>query len=153
MKSNWNKFDLLCIIALVVSYYFVSVIGLNWDHLELAGGYGLDTDGGGISEALGYLYNLEENWQIGFKEYPQGYGILLALFYAFAVSAATLAGKLPPFEIHMANQPYGRLLMAVADISTADGRTAAAVSEHGLKDMQSRRSTKPPKQNSINIRE
>ncbi len=61
MKSNWNKFDLLCIIALVVLYYFVSVIGLDWDHLELAGGYGLDTDGGGISEALGYLYNLEEN--------------------------------------------------------------------------------------------
>ena len=153
MKPKWTKVDLVCLIAVVVSYYFLSVIGLNWDHLELAGGYGLDPDSQGISEALGYLYNLQENWRIGGKEYPQGYGILLALFYGFAVFAATLAGKLPAFDIQMANQPYGRLLMAVADISTADGRTAAAVSEHGLKDMQSRRSTKPPKQNSINIRE
>ncbi len=132
MKSNWNKFDLLCIIALVVSYYFVSVIGLNWDHLELAGGYGLDPDSGGIFEALGYLYNLRENWRIGHKEYPQGYGILLALFYGFAVSAATLAGKLPPFEIQMASQPYSRLLMAVADISTADGRIFFTLVARGM---------------------
>lgn len=122
MKSYWNKVDLVCITAIVVLYYFLSVIGLSWDHLERAGGYGLDPDSQGISEALGYLYNFHENWRIGGKEYPQGYGILLALFYGIAVSAATLAGKLPAFEIQMANQPYGRLLMAVANISTAEGR-------------------------------
>ena len=132
MKPNWNKFDLLCIIAIIVSYYFLSVIGLNWDHLELAGGYGLDPDSQGISEALGYLYNLRENWRIGGKEYPQGYGILLALFYGIAVSAATLAGKLPSFDIQMANQPYGRLLMAVADISTADGRIFFTLVARGM---------------------
>lgn len=132
MKSNWNKFDLLCIIALVVLYYFVSVIGLNWDHLELTGGYGLDPDSEGISEALGYLYNLQENWHIGFKEYQQGYGILLALFYGFVVSAATLARNLPPFEIQMANQPYGRLLMAVADISTEEGRIFFTLGARGM---------------------
>lgn len=86
MRYHWNKIDLACIIAIVASYYVLSVSGLNWDHLELAGGYGLDPDGGGISEALGYLYNLQENWHIGFKEYPQGYGILLALFDGLAVS-------------------------------------------------------------------
>ena len=58
MKTQWNKVDLVCIVALGVSYYFLSVVSLNWDHLELAGGYGLDPDGGGISEALGYLYYL-----------------------------------------------------------------------------------------------
>ncbi|MDA0238364.1 MAG: hypothetical protein O3B03_07620, partial [Proteobacteria bacterium] len=68
MKSYWTKVDLLCISAIVVSYFFLSVIGLNWDHLELAGGYGLDPDPGGISEALGYLYNFQENWRIGYKE-------------------------------------------------------------------------------------
>ena len=132
MKSNWNKYDLLCIITIVVLYNFLSVIGLNWDRLDLTGGYGLDPDSEGISEALGYLYNLQENWHIGFKEYPQGYGILLALFYAFAVSAATFAGKLPPFEIHMANQPYSRLLMAVADISTVDGRIFFTMVARGM---------------------
>lgn len=132
MKTHWNKIDLVCITAIVVSYYFVSVIGLNWDHLELTGGYGLDPDGGGIFEALGYLYNLEENWHIGFKEYPQGYGILLALFYALAVSAATLAGKLPPFEIQMANQPYSRLLMAFANISSVDGRIFFTMVARGM---------------------
>lgn len=132
VKPNWNKFDLLCIIAIIVSYYFLSVIGLSWDHLERAGGYGLDPDPQGISEALGYLYNFHENWRIGGKEYPQGYGILLALFYGTAVSAATLAGKLPAFEIQMANQPYGRLLMAVANISTAEGRIFFTLVARGM---------------------
>ena len=76
MKSYWNKVDLLCISTIVVSYFFLSIIGLNWDHLELASGYGLDPDSQGISEALGYLYNFQENWRIGGKEYPQGYGKL-----------------------------------------------------------------------------
>ena len=132
MKTHWNKVDLVCITAIVVSYYFLSVIGLNWDHLERAGGYGLDPDSQGISEALGYLYNLQDNWRIGGKEYPQGYGILLALFYGFSVAAATLASKLPAFEIHMANQPYGRLLMAFANISTADGRIFFTLAARGM---------------------
>ena len=132
MKSYWNKVDLVCITAIVVLYYFLSVIGLSWDHLERAGGYGLDPDSQGISEALGYLYNFHENWRIGGKEYPQGYGILLALFYGIAVSAATLAGKLPAFEIQMANQPYGRLLMAVANISTAEGRIFFTLAARGM---------------------
>ena len=132
MKSYWNKVDLLCISTIVVSYFFLSIIGLNWDHLELAGGYGLDPDSQGISEALGYLYNFPENWRIGGKEYPQGYGMLLALFYGFAVPAASLAGKLPTFEIQMANQPYGRLLMAIANISTADGRIFFTLAARGM---------------------
>ena len=132
MKSYWNKVDLVCLTTIVVSYFLLSVIGLNWDHLELAGGYGLDPDSQGISEALGYLYNFQENWRIGGKEYPQGYGMLLALFYGFAVPAASLAGKLPAFEIQMANQPYGRLLMAVANISTADGRIFFTMAARGM---------------------
>ena len=72
------------------------------------------------------------NWRIGGKEYPQGYGMLLALFYGFAVSAATLTGKLPTFDIQMANQPYGRLLMAVANISTADGRIFFTLAARGM---------------------
>ena len=132
MQSYWNKVDLLCISTIVVSYFFLSIIGLNWDHLELASGYGLDPDSQGISEALGYLYNFPENWRIGGKEYPQGYGMLLALFYGFAVSAATLTGKLPTFDIQMANQPYGRLLMAVANISTADGRIFFTLAARGM---------------------
>ena len=132
MKSYWNKVDLLCISTIVVSYFFLSIIGLNWDHLELASGYGLDPDSQGISEALGYLYNFQENWRIGGKEYPQGYGMLLALFYGFAVSAASLTGQLPTFEIQMANQPYTRLLMAVANISTADGRIFFTLAARGM---------------------
>ena len=132
MKSYWNRVDLVCLTTIVVSYFLLSVIGLNWDHLELAGGYGLDPDSQGISEALGYLYNFPENWRIGGKEYPQGYGMLLALFYGFAVPAATLAGKLPTFEIQMVNQPYGRLLMAVANISTADGRIFFTLVARGM---------------------
>ena len=132
MRNHWNKIDLACIIVIVASYCFLSVSGLNWDHLELAGGYGLDPDSGGISEALGYLYNLQENWRIGGKEYPQGYGILLALFYGIAVNVASFAGKLPPFEIQMRNQPYGRLLMAVAHISTEDGRIFFTLTARGM---------------------
>ena len=132
MKTQWNKVDLVCISAIGVSYYFLSVIGLNWDHLELTGGYGLDPDSGGISEALGYLYNFQENWHVGFKEYQQGYGLLLALFYGFTVSAASVAGNLPAFEIQMVNQPYSRLLMAFANISTADGRSFFTIAARGM---------------------
>ena len=132
MRAHWNKIDLACIIVIVASYYVLSVSGLNWDHLELAGGYGLDPDSGGISEALGYLYNLQENWRIGYKDYPQGYGILLALFNGLAVSVASLAGKLPTFELHMTTQPYSRLLMAVADISSAEGRIFFTLVARGM---------------------
>lgn len=132
MRAHWNKIDLACIIVIVASYYVLSVSGLNWDHLELAGGYGLDPDGGGISEALGYLYNLQENWSIGYKDYPQGYGLLLALFNGLAVSVASLAGKLPTFELHMTTQPYSRLLMPVADISSAEGRIFFTLVARGM---------------------
>ena len=132
MKFNWRRPDLFCVATLATAYFFLLVVSLNWDHLELAGGYGLDPDGGGISEALGYLYNLQENWHIGFKEYPQGYGILLALFDGLAVAVASLAGKLPAFEVHMANQSYSRLLMAVADISSAEGRIFFTLVARGM---------------------
>ena len=132
MKFNWRRPDLFCVATLATAYFFLSVVSLNWDHLELAGGYGLDPDGGGISEALGYLYNLQENWHIGFKEYPQGYGILLALLDGLAVAVASLAGKLPAFEVHMANQSYSRLLMAVADISSAEGRIFFTLVARGM---------------------
>ena len=132
MKTYWNKVDLVGIISLAILYYFLSVVGLNWDHLELAGGYGLDPDSGGISEALGYVYNLPENWHVGFKAYPQGYGILLAFLDVLVVSAASIAGALPKFGIHMANQPYSRLLMAVAEISTAEGRIFFTLVARGM---------------------
>ena len=132
MKYNWRRPDLFCVATLATAYFFLSVVSLNWAHLELAGGYGLDPDSGGISEALGYLYNLQENWHIGYKDYPQGYGILLALFDGLAVSVASLAGKLPAFEVYMANQPYSRLLMAVADISSAEGRIFFTLVARGM---------------------
>ena len=135
MKTQWNKVDLVCLTTIVISYFLLSVTGLNWDNLELAGGYGLDPDSGGISEALGYLYNFQENWHVGFKEYQQGYGLLLAVFYGFTVSAASIVGKLPTFEIQMANQPYSRLLMAFANISTADGRIFFTLAARGMSSM------------------
>ena len=122
MKTYWNKVDLIGIVTLAILYYFLTVVGLNWDHLELAGGYGLDPDAGGISEALGYAYNFPENWHIGYKAYPQGYGFLLAFLDVLVVSAASIAGTLPKFGIRMANQNFSRLPMAIADISSVDGR-------------------------------
>lgn len=48
---------------------------------------------------------------------------------------------------------YPRRILRTFRNLFADGHTAATVFEYRLKDLQSRRSTKPPKQNSINIRD
>lgn len=48
---------------------------------------------------------------------------------------------------------YPRRILRTFRNLFADGHTAATVFEYRLKDLQSRHSTKPPKQNSINIRD
>ncbi|MBF0531654.1 MAG: glycosyltransferase family 39 protein [Candidatus Omnitrophica bacterium] len=115
--------DIFALVLLAAVYFFLAVPSINWDHVELRKGYGTDPDKGGISEALGYAYHFKENWSVGYKTYPQGYGLGLALFYKTAVFIAQSFHRLPDFALTVANNVYGRMPSADVKISTIEGRT------------------------------
>ena len=114
--------NVLYIIIITIIYFFVSTYWINWDHLHLLDAKGLDPDSGSIAEALGYLYNLRENWNIGYKTYSQGYGILLAVFYKILLLASTVFGDAGQYSVHFWDKYNWGMKTAKADIISFEGR-------------------------------
>jgi hypothetical protein len=134
VKLHLRK-DIFFIAILAIIFGAVSLPGLNWDHVDLVGGVGSDLDSGAIDEALGYVHDLGFHWNVGYREYPQGYGFVLAGCYAIVMSLASLMGMLPFYEFSTSSGLgiYGWFPFPSVTISTEEARfffviTARAVS-------------------------
>ena len=125
--------DFVPLVILTTIYVSLSTTGLNWDHIELSGGNGSDPDGGAMSEALRYVHDFSKNWNIGYKEYPQGYGFVLALLYKAVIPFASLFGILPAYEITSVHGGlYGQLPYPGFSVSSEAARVFFGITARAM---------------------
>jgi hypothetical protein len=131
-KSHFTQ-DFLYVSILAFIFFTLSVAGINWDHLELLNGIASDPDKGSVDEALGYVHSFSDNWYKGHKENPQGYGLILALFFKIIIFFSSLFDLLPSYEISQTTSMWYRVLpLTTVSISTEEARIFYAISARAV---------------------